>query len=63
MAYLRKATSSGSRNSRVYINRVKLVVEQLLRMVGKFSVEALKLLKRILETDLEVYALLRQVQE
>ncbi len=32
-------------------------------MVGKFSVEALKLLKRILETDLEVYALLRQVQE
>ena len=47
----------------VYIDRVKLVVEQLLSMVGKFSVEALKLLKRILETDLEIYALLRQVQE
>jgi len=47
----------------VYLDRVKLVVEQLLRMVGKFSVEALKLLKRILETNLKIYALLRQVQE
>ena len=44
------------------LSSLEAVVKQLLRVFGFFSVGALKLLQSILKTDLEIYALLRQVQ-
>jgi len=46
----------------VCIDKVKLIIERLLEAFGNFSVEALQMLKSILEGDLEIYALLRQIQ-
>ncbi|CZR57700.1 uncharacterized protein PAC_07589 [Phialocephala subalpina] len=45
----------------LYINKVRFVAEQLVRMLGDFSKETIALLKKIFETNLEMYALLRRI--
>jgi hypothetical protein len=44
------------------LTSLEAVVKQLLRVFGLFSIAALKPLQSILKTDLEIYALLRQVR-
>jgi hypothetical protein len=55
--------SSASREIISRINRVESILRQLLRVFGGFSLAALKLLQSILSKDLEIYALLRQIQD
>ncbi|KAF4634522.1 hypothetical protein G7Y89_g3576 [Cudoniella acicularis] len=54
--------SSTSRDVISRVSRIESILRQLLRVFGGFSVTALKLLRSILQTDLEIYALLRQIQ-
>jgi hypothetical protein len=54
--------SSVSREIISRISRMESILRQLLRVFGGFSLAALKLLRSILRTDLEIYALLRQMQ-
>jgi len=46
----------------LHIYRVEGIIRQLLRAFGVFSLMTLQLLQQVLKTDLEIYALLRQIQ-
>jgi hypothetical protein len=54
--------SSTSREIISRVSRIESILRQLLCIFGGFSLAALKLLQSILRTDLEIYALLRQIQ-
>ena len=51
-----------SRQVVLHVSRLESILRQLVRLFGSFSVAALKTLQRILKTNLEIYALLRQLQ-
>jgi hypothetical protein len=54
--------SSTSRDIISHVSRMESVLRQLVHLFGGFSIAALKLLQSILRTNLEIYALLRQIQ-
>ena len=45
------------------VGKLKMIMEQLVHMFGEFSVETLRTLNQVLRTNLEIYALLRRVQD
>lgn len=45
-----------------HVSRIERILLELLRLFGGFTETVLKLLHRILKTDVEIYALLRQIQ-
>lgn len=46
----------------LHASRMDNILKQLLRAFGGFSITALRLLCRIIKTDLEIYTLLQQIQ-